>query len=130
MQYMWKTVAVVVLSSLLLSGEAIPRPHTGATFPPGVRHEIPTQKHIAISGIYMSALNVAYSDWSRRVSAGRYAIRNQTIIVSPQGRDISIVFIPRNDDPTLLGGETPYGKDTTYLIDASGKRILSRLFGE
>lgn len=88
------------------------------------------QEHAVLSSVYLSALSLAYQDWLRNVSAGKYAIANQTIQVTRAGKDIWVRFVPRDDNPRTFGGETRFGKETLYIIDRSGRRIIQRLFAE
>lgn len=81
-------------------------------------------KIVILKGEYMSALDLAYLDWRRRMPA-KVRIENQTVTVSPKP-DSSILyvrFVPRSDSRQEVGCCTPYGTEVLYEVDTAKKRI-------
>lgn len=86
-----------------------------------------SHKEVAIKGTYLQAFDVAYSDWVKNVSRGRFLLRNQTVIIALISGYVRLTFIPKYKKP-MVGATTPYGIETHYVVDVNRTKIVCRTF--
>jgi len=90
------------------------------------------QRQAILNGAYVNGIALAYRDWSSNVSAGKYKIADQNVMVNMVEGNLWVRFVPRytSSDKLHVGGESALGKEVLYVIDRSGAKILRRLYGE
>ncbi len=72
-------------------------------------------KPVELEGRFLKAIEAAHGAF--RQKAPDADINNYNVKIRPQGHQVQITFIPRQDaNAAVLGGKTPYGRELSVLI--------------
>jgi len=84
---------------------------------------------VAISGAYFQAIQIAYGDWKKNVSRGRYKLSDQDIAVvkAPSGY-LEVTFTPDPYKGTVKAHL--FGDDVVYVVDVRSQKVVCRGFGD
>jgi hypothetical protein len=89
----------------------------------------PSGGPVAISGTFLSAVNLAYADWAKRVSRGHFRLSDQDIgIVKTKSGFVQVTILSNRFKGSLKAAQ--YGSDVVYLVDVNKQRILCRSVGD
>lgn len=84
---------------------------------------------IVMTGEYFLAVKLASSAWLADPSEKGYALRDQLIAVSREGRFLQVRFEPRRRAiADSIGGKTALGQEVYYIVDARRSRIICRRY--
>lgn len=84
---------------------------------------------VVMSGEYFLAVKVASAAWLGDPTEKGYALRDQFIAVSPEGRFLQVRFEPRRGANThSVGGRTAFGQEVYYIFDPRRSRIICRRY--
>jgi hypothetical protein len=88
---------------------------------------------VAVDGIYLKAFLVAHDDFMtiKDLPQRKKNLRRYTVHFSSGDSQIDIVFLPKFPPGWFgAGGESPYGREVHYQIDAKTYKIKRREFAE
>ena len=88
---------------------------------------------VVVDGALMKAFGVAFADFVqiRDIAADKKDLTRYTIIFDRNATQLMVAFVPKFPHGwSGIGGETPYGREVTYSINANSYAIMQRQFGE